>query len=105
VSSFDHPVLLEIRELCPQIPTAVLFAARPVDPVRLARDAGAAYLHPQWAYVTDAMVEQAHRAGLRVEAWTVDDPAQMARLAEMGVDGIMSNDPARLRAVLTGPRS
>jgi glycerophosphoryl diester phosphodiesterase len=104
VSSFDHPVLLEMRALCPEIPTAVLFAARPVDPVRLARDAGAAYLHPHWAYVTGAMVDRAHDAGLRVEAWTVDDPDQMARLAALGADGIMSNHPARLRAVLTALR-
>lgn len=104
VSSFDHPVLLEMKELCPRLPTAVLFVARPIDPVRLAKDAGAAYLHPQWAYVTAAMVEQAHRAGLRVEAWTVDDPVVMTRLAEMGVDGIMSNYPGRLRALLTAPQ-
>lgn len=100
VSSFDHPVLLEVRGEAPEIPTAVLFAARPVDPVRLARDAGAVFLHPQWAFVTPGLVAASHAAGLRVEAWTVDEAAHMAHIAAAGVDGIMSNHPARLMEVL-----
>jgi glycerophosphoryl diester phosphodiesterase len=100
VSSFDHPVLLEVRRAAAELETAVLFAARPVDPVRLAADAGARVLHPQWAFATPDVVAAGHAAGLRVEAWTVDDPVHMRRVMEAGVDGIMTNVPARLLALL-----
>ena len=102
VSSFDHPVLLEVRAAAPEIPTAVLFFARPVDPVRLAADAAAAILHPQWFFLTPGMVAAAHAAGLRIETWIVDEVAHMAHVAAMGVDGIISNHPARLMAFLAG---
>jgi glycerophosphoryl diester phosphodiesterase len=102
VSSFDHLVLLEIGAAAPEIPTAVLFFARPVDPVRLAADAAAAVLHPHWFFLTPTMVAEAHAAGLRIEAWVVDEVAHMAQVTAMGVDGIISNHPARLIAFLAG---
>jgi glycerophosphoryl diester phosphodiesterase len=100
VSSFDHPVLLEMKAAAPDMPTAVLFSARPVDPVALARAAGAAFLHPQWVYVSREMVEVAHAAGLRLETWTLDDLAQMKRILTAGPDAIMSNHPVRLKTLL-----
>lgn len=51
-------------------------------------------------YVTRAMVRQAHRAGLKVIPWTVDDPDTMRSLIDKEVDGIITNYPVRLRSVL-----
>jgi glycerophosphoryl diester phosphodiesterase len=51
-------------------------------------------------YVTRAMVRSAHRAGLDVVPWTVDDPATMRRLVRLGVDGLITDYPDRLREVL-----
>jgi glycerophosphoryl diester phosphodiesterase len=39
---------------------------------------------------------------LRLYVWTVDEEGEMRRLAELGVDGIITNHPARLRRVLDG---
>jgi glycerophosphoryl diester phosphodiesterase len=50
--------------------------------------------------VTPELVEQAHRLDLQVATWTVDDAETMRAMAETGVDGIMTNFPDRLQAVL-----
>ena len=61
-------------------------------PAMVAR-AGATALMLQHAVVTPAAVARAHAAGAAVWAWTVDDPAELARLDAAGVDAVISNDP------------
>jgi glycerophosphoryl diester phosphodiesterase len=51
-------------------------------------------------YVTRALVNRAHRAGIKVVPWTVDDPATMGKLIGDGVDGLITDYPDRLRDVL-----
>ncbi len=51
--------------------------------------------------ITDrALVEAAHHAGLQVHVWTIDEPAEMEHLLDIGVDGIMTDRLAVLRGVL-----
>lgn len=100
VSSFDHPVLLDVKAHAPDVETAVLYFARPFDPIRLARDVGADILHPHWTYLTPEAVAAARAAALRVETWVVDEPAHLAHVLGLGVDGIITNHPDRLRAAV-----
>jgi glycerophosphoryl diester phosphodiesterase len=65
----------------------------------------AAQIPQRWGGVALAdrrLVETAHRAGLAVHVWTVDDTGAMKRLLDLGVDGIMTDHPTRLRTVLQG---
>jgi glycerophosphoryl diester phosphodiesterase len=50
--------------------------------------------------VTPAFVRTAHRLGLEVHVWTINDPAEMTRLLNLGVDGLMTDRPDLLRDVL-----
>jgi glycerophosphoryl diester phosphodiesterase len=53
-------------------------------------------LHPERHHVTPERVAAAHAASLRVNVWTVNDSAEIARLAAWGVDGILSDYPERV---------
>lgn len=50
--------------------------------------------------VRPAVVSAAHRHGVAVHVWTIDDPAEMHRLLDLGVDGIMTDRPSVLRRVM-----
>lgn len=50
--------------------------------------------------VNEAFLARAHSLDIKVHVWTIDDPAEMARLLDLGVDGIMTDRPLVLREVL-----
>jgi glycerophosphoryl diester phosphodiesterase len=68
-------------------------ASVPFRVPRLARRAGAGAVMLQHRLVTPSSVRRAHAVGLPVLAWTVDDSADLERVEEAGVDGVITNDP------------
>lgn len=96
ISSFD-PHLLRLAQRY-RWPRALICRRFPQRSLALARRLGCVAWHPRTTLVTAARVAQAHAAGLRVQTWTVDDVATAARLQRWGVDGLFTNDPARLMA-------
>lgn len=69
---------------------------------RLVHGAGATALMLQHRLVTPLAVERAHARGVAVLAWTVDEAAELARLEDAGVDGVITNDPRLFAATLAG---
>lgn len=103
-SSFYDPVLARVRELAPTARLGLLISARyPRDPVARARALGAEALHPEASLVDGPWVAEAHAAGLRVHAFTVDAEEEMARLLDLGVDGLFTNFPDRMRRLIGSP--
>lgn len=96
VSSFDHHALKRLHDLEPGLPLGMLFTANLLNPVALAQELGCEAIHPTWEWVTEQMVARAHAAGLKVNTWVVNHPFAIARVTQMGVDGIMTDYPERL---------
>jgi glycerophosphoryl diester phosphodiesterase len=91
--SFEARVLVEARQLAPELRTTFLFKS----PTRAT--AGAQTIGPRHDLVTRELVESAHAAGLRVVPWTVNDVPAMVALVDLGVDGLVTDEPALARAV------
>jgi glycerophosphoryl diester phosphodiesterase len=100
VISFDAATLDSLRRLEPAIMTGLLAETAKSDLVRATLDAGARQLCPRAGLLTPELVERAHRADLQVVTWTVNDADEMRVAMEAGVDGIMTDFPDRLRAVV-----
>jgi len=91
VSAFDWE---ELRPLIPEIPIALL-SSRLWNLVRRARELGASAIHPRRNIVTRRLLATAREANLRIHVWTVNDPAEMIRFRELGIDGIFTDFPER----------
>jgi glycerophosphoryl diester phosphodiesterase len=102
-SSFNPYVLRAMKELAPDIPIGLLYA--PHSPI-YARHAWLDPFephearHPHYSMLTGPIIRWYHSRGLRVNTWTVNEPDEMRRLIEAGVDGIMTNKPDLLRDVM-----
>ena len=94
VASFDERLVGEIARLRPQTPTTFLFE-RPRRAASVVRTLG-----PRQDIVTRDLIEGAHAAGVRVVPWTVNDVQRMAELIDLGVDGIVTDQPALAHAVV-----
>jgi glycerophosphoryl diester phosphodiesterase len=104
VSSFDPIALYQLHRHLPEVAIAYLCHDEQPLPLRrgwVGRWIGSSLVHPQNTLCTEARVRAWHTAGLPINAWTVDDRAELERLARLGIDGVFANDPAHALAVLS----
>ncbi|MFQ5416439.1 MAG: glycerophosphodiester phosphodiesterase [Myxococcota bacterium] len=103
-SCFYDPVLERLRALSPEARIALLLSPRLAGhAVERARALGAEAINPSLRLVSRELVEAAHAADLAVYVYTVDDERDMRRLLALGVDGLFTNFPGRLRALVESP--
>ncbi|HEV3007483.1 MAG TPA: glycerophosphodiester phosphodiesterase [Burkholderiales bacterium] len=99
IQSFDWRALKVVEREAPEIATAYLTSGKSSDPAAL-RDAGARVWSPDFRDLDPGKIAAARAAGLRIVAWTVNEPADIARVLEMKVDGIISDYPDRVREAM-----
>ena len=102
VSSFEMDSVDRIRSSDQRLPTGWLVMERSVPGQVLERTMshGHVAVNPWDGLIDEALVVAAHERGLRVNAWTVDDPDRIAQLATWGVDGIITNLPGIARQIV-----
>jgi glycerophosphoryl diester phosphodiesterase len=122
VQSFDWRTLQLVQKLTPAIPTVYLTLQKGSAPTvqldkasewtagfnpadhqnslpRTIKAAGGAIWSPYFGDVNAALISESHGLGLSVVVWTVNRPEDIARLIDMGVDGIISDHPDLLRKI------
>jgi len=100
ILSFDPATLATIQRLDSTMMTGFLCEHPSADLVERTVRAGARQLVARGDLITPTMVEKAHRAGLQVVAWTINEVEQMQRLIAGEVDGIITDYPDRLLSLL-----
>jgi glycerophosphoryl diester phosphodiesterase len=103
VSSFDPLAVAACRVVMPHVKTGMLFHGRQPRPLRdlwLAPVIRPFAVHPERLRVDAGRVEDWRRGGYAINVWTVDGVDEVRRLAALGVDALITNDPAATRAIL-----
>ena len=104
VISFDEEILRRVRQIEPALTIGLLTEKHGAAGLDRAEALGARQFLPREDCVTKELVAAARERGLSVVTWTVDEPARMKALMEMGVEGIITNYPERLGRVMTEER-
>jgi glycerophosphoryl diester phosphodiesterase len=98
VISFDLATLRRLRQIDSRISLGLDFT-RPLLAIRRAKSLQATTLLPHWAFASRHLLRRAHREGLQVIVWNLNQPRWMRRRIADGVDGIVTNFPARLAEI------
>jgi len=102
VSSFLPEVLQALNAANPAIPLGLICETK--KQLGLWSELPIEYVIPHQLLAGRDLISEVHRAGKKLLVWTVNSAAQMGRLAELGVDGIISDHPKRL-AETFGPET
>jgi len=101
VSSFDHALLARLQRAIPDMRLGVLSTSRGVAAALTVAAMLKAYsIHVPCSTATRSLADQVHTAGLRLYTYTANRMAVMRRLIALGVDGIFTDYPDRLRTLL-----
>ncbi len=97
LSSFNHLTLARIRQMGSLVYTGVLFSNVLYEPWDYAHQLWATALHPDFRFIdlADDFIKRSHDSLLEVNAWTVNEVADIDHMLDLGVNGIITNYPDR----------
>jgi len=105
IAAADDNVIEEVREKNPGIFTSyasgemlTFVTLEPRD--ERTYDPPAGFMHPPWEVADAELMDRARRFDLKVHVWTVNDRPTMEKLIDLGIDGIMTDDPGLLEKVI-----
>jgi glycerophosphoryl diester phosphodiesterase len=96
----DQESLAMARRVEPEVEICNLSTDPPDSYVRRSEGIGCRILQPGSGMTTPVLVVEAHRRGMEVNPFYADEEAEMLRLIECGVDGVLTNQPERLQSLL-----
>jgi len=96
IQCLEYEPLLEFHRLAPTVPIGYLLSFNAREPSRLDVN----FLSVQQSRLDHRFIRRAHRRGQQVYAWTVDAPNEMKRFFDLGIDGIITDQPALARTTL-----
>jgi glycerophosphoryl diester phosphodiesterase len=104
IECFQLPALKILKQIDPEIKTVALFEPTFTNPsvfsdqriIQQATDVGAAAIALHHRLARESLVQKARAAGLHVAVWTVDAPSWIERAQAIGIDALITNDPAAL---------
>lgn len=108
ISSFDANVLIECKNVDSKCKTGFLYAPNKshfyttmlFGYVKFAKKIKADYLHPHYYTVTKRYVDRLHKNGIKVNVWTVNKPETVNKLLKYGVDGLITDVPKTVNALV-----
>jgi glycerophosphoryl diester phosphodiesterase len=126
IESFDWRTLQVVQKIAPEIPTIYLSVQqRSFDNIaanksegspwtagfqhkeygsvpKMVKAAGGRIWSPYFGDLTGAKLKEAHSLGIKVIVWTVNEPAQIKKMFDLGVDGLISDRPDLVRQIMAG---
>lgn len=96
ISSFNHYELREFNKLNPKVKIGALITGIPIDFAKFAEKVNAYSANISGEFINKEFVQDAHKRGMKVFVWTVNDADDIERIKQLNVDGIFSNFPDRI---------
>lgn len=96
ISSFNHYELLEFNRLTSKVKIGAVIAGIPIGYAECADKVNAYSLHPSKEFINQTLVDEAHKRGMKVFVYTLNEIGDIQRMKSLGVDGIFSDFPDRV---------
>ncbi|MGN7512968.1 MAG: glycerophosphodiester phosphodiesterase [Allomuricauda sp.] len=97
ISSFKWDELKKMREYNQNIKIAVLTSDDPLEALPIAKELNAVAINPDYKTLTKENTVKIQKEGFKVYTWTVNEPEDIQKMIEFGVDGIITNYPERVK--------
>lgn len=100
ISSFNHNSVMRMKELDPEIKCGFLSETWIINTGKYVKENGIEAYHPMFRMLTDEEYRNLREYGCEINTWTVNEPEDIHHMIDLDVEGIISNHPDRIKAIL-----